>query len=99
MRSRVLKRRFLALLGLAFLFAQIGALTHAYSHLPDSAGARQACGECLSFAPLLAAAGASDHAFHFACGTVYAPPCPISFSFLSAFTHPGFRSRAPPVLA
>jgi hypothetical protein len=58
-----------ALLALALVLAQTGAMVHACSHLRASdeqlsspLGASQTCPDCLSFAPLLAAAGGRSHA-------------------------------------
>jgi hypothetical protein len=58
-----------ALLALALVLAQTGAMVHACSHLRASnehlsspGGAAQTCADCLSFAPLLAAAGSRSHA-------------------------------------
>jgi hypothetical protein len=93
------------LLALGLLFAQTGALVHACSHL-RAAGERQGapapssmCGDCLSFAPLLAAAG----------GTGPAPPAVVPesgtrYRMLTALLvgqarHRAFRSRAPPSLS
>src|SRR5512140_2273821 len=54
---------------LALLFAQIGAMTHAYAHLSarDQSSAQQSiggsheiCGDCLNYAPLLSAAGSQQ---------------------------------------
>lgn len=57
-----------ALLALALVFAQTGAMLHGCSHLRASdehlsapGGASQTCADCLSFAPLLAAAGGRSH--------------------------------------
>jgi hypothetical protein len=90
----------------ALFFAQIGAMTHAYSHVPDlRAGASQQtnlgihdfCKDCLNFAPLLSAAGAPavlPFAIPQPCSN--APQaqitCLVELKFLRAF-----RSRAPPV--
>jgi len=50
------RRWIVHLLSLAFLFAQLGMVVHASSHLkadPHAAPSQgQLCGECLSFAPL-----------------------------------------------
>jgi hypothetical protein len=91
---------------LALLFAQIGAMAHAYTHDPEQRvsssqqaglGIHDFCKDCLNFAPLLSAAGAPA-ALPFAipqpCRT--APQaqitCLVDLKFLLAF-----RSRAPPV--
>lgn len=91
---------------LALIFAQMGAMAHAYSHVPDkppvsSQPANQDthdfCKDCLNFAPLLSAAGAPTalpFALPQACSV--APQaqitCLVDLKFLLAF-----RSRAPPV--
>jgi hypothetical protein len=86
------------LLSLAFLFAQLGMVVHASTHLksdPDNA-ATQFCGQCLSSAPLQNMVGGGaivlpavetlhDHAIE-ALIRADAPH--------GAFT--AFRSRAPP---
>jgi len=90
---------------LALIFAQLGAMAHAYSHVPEttSLSAQQAklgihdlCKDCLNFAPLLSAAGAPA-AFPFALPQAcsLAPQaqiaCLVELKFRLAF-----RSRAPP---
>jgi hypothetical protein len=90
---------------LALLFAQIGAMAHAYSHTPEMGvsshqtdlGIHDFCKDCLNFAPLLSAAGAPaslPFAIPQPCRT--APQaqitCLVDLKFLLAF-----RSRAPPV--
>jgi hypothetical protein len=91
---------------LALFFAQIGAMTHAYSHVPDSVagsspqsnlGIHDFCKECLNFAPLLSAAGApAALPFAIAQACRDAPrahiSCLVELKFLRAF-----RSRAPPI--
>jgi hypothetical protein len=67
-------RRITLITAAALLLAQIGAMTHAYSHDAASAqssphriaagvragtGAHEFCNDCLSFAPLLSAGGAA----------------------------------------
>ena len=63
--NRKVARRVALVTSLALLFAQYGALAHAYSHLHSSSNSTyvldahgKQCAECLTFAPLLAAAGA-----------------------------------------
>ena len=93
---------------LALIFAQLGAMTHAYSHVPDkpplssqqaNQGIHDFCKDCLNFAPLLSAAGAPaalPFALPQACSV--APQAQITrlvdLKFLLAF-----RSRAPPLSA
>jgi hypothetical protein len=93
---------FVCVLSLAFLVAQLGAETHAFSHivtdphgLPNKV---QACGTCLSYAPLLGAVGNSRcvwiaeqcEAAHGAPASSIPIPC---LPLLRAF-----QSRAPPAL-
>ena len=101
--------RIAVLAALALLFAQLGALSHAYSH--DAAVASTAsthrtgaaghdpCNECLAYAPLLCAAGAPA-----------ALPVPLpqsrglatrttAASLLNLDLTLAFRSRAPPLTA
>jgi len=89
-----------AFLALALLFAQAAAQAHSHSHLkaPDPAGvSSQLCGECLSFAPLLAAAGAPDSVFVFHCRLVAEAIREAVLLVPHVFYH-AFRSRAPPHL-
>jgi hypothetical protein len=98
--------RWAAIAAAALLIAQMGALAHAYSHVPQTRsvsahqpipGTHDFCNDCLNFAPLLAAAGAPavlppvlPQGCHAAPS---APPCSlVDLKFLLAF-----RSRAPPV--
>jgi hypothetical protein len=90
---------------LALIVAQVGAMAHAYTHVPKvsqisgqlpAPADHQVCGECLNFAPLLAAAGAPTL-------PVYVqPPAhgPVTSaqpaSRLSCKPLLAFRSRAPP---
>jgi hypothetical protein len=90
----------------ALLFAQIGAMTHAYSHTADITpasahqslpGAHDVCGDCLSFAPLLSAAG-TPSALPFIEPQGRSPGIPAqSISRVERSPHLAFRSRAPPV--
>ena len=90
-------------LSLALLFAQLGIVVHASTHLKQNPHAAptqaQLCGECASFAPmqnmvggaptvLLAVSISHDRALD--CATIASVPH-------RAFT--AFRSRAPPVSA
>ncbi len=92
-------------MAVALFFAQIGAMAHGYSH--DARGSDAAthrstpashdfCGDCLSFAPLLAAAGAvSPLAFAVPLGAALAP---LAVRRVEVDRPPrlAFRSRAPP---
>ena len=90
----------------ALLFAQIGAMTHAYAHLRGSdqpsvhsslGAGHEICGDCLNYAPLLSAAGSP------ASVALHLPPAPttvVEVRHVSrAANRPliSFRSRAPPV--
>ena len=89
-------------LSLALLIGQMGATTHAYSHVADDPQGlpetTQGCRTCHSFAPLLSAVGGSQ-------SVLLVAPCAADV-FVSASSmlvpdsphHPAFRSRAPPVL-
>jgi hypothetical protein len=92
---------------LLLVLAQLGAMNHAYSHVPqasasvqDSSPASHAvCDECLSFAPLLSSAGSPVIA------QFVTPPAraialrAIAASALNDRLDLAFRSRAPPVSA
>jgi hypothetical protein len=98
--------RFVAITAIALLIAQLGAMAHAYSHVPDirpaaalqSSGAYDFCSDCLSFAPLLSAAGAP------AALPRIAPPAlsprlqAEPRSLVDSRPRLAFRSRAPPSL-
>ena len=89
------------------LLAQLGAMHHAYSHVPSAAttaqdsnrGIHPVCDDCLSFAPVLSAAG-SPTVLAFV-----APPAralalrAVAASLISHRLDLAFRSRAPPVSA
>jgi hypothetical protein len=105
-RTHRLEFRVALIAALALIFAQLGAMTHAYSHTPEKSlvasqqanpGIHDFCKDCLNFAPLLSAAGAPvplPLALAQACSV--APQaqitCLVNLKFLLAF-----RSRAPPV--
>jgi hypothetical protein len=98
--------RIAAIAALALLIAQLGAMTHAYSHdaaaapvsthQPQPAG-HEFCGDCLNFAPLLSAAGApAALPFIEPQGRSFALHAERS-SLVDRHPHLAFRSRAPPV--
>ncbi len=100
-----LRIRWAAVAALALLIAQMGAMAHAYSHVPQtrSVSAQQPipshdfCGDCLNFAPLLASAGAPTALpFVLPQGRHAAPPAP-RYSLVDLKLLLAFRSRAPPV--
>ena len=95
------RRWFVHVLSLALLFAQLGMVVHASSHLKQDPHAtptqQQLCGQCASFAPmqnmvggsptvLLAVTVSTDRALE--CDAIVSVPH-------RAFS--AFRSRAPPV--
>jgi hypothetical protein len=89
------------LLTLALVIAQTGAVLHGYSHLrapSEPARSGQSCGDCLSFSPLLTAAGGTVHLHLFArmhAGMRYLPP--VAPLVGQASQH-AFFARAPPLL-
>jgi hypothetical protein len=105
-RSHRQEFRIAALVALALFFAQMGAITHAYTHQPSTAktsasqkiaNSHEFCSDCLNFAPLLAAAGTPTVLPFSLQFTQSAPPPAPPASFLDHRTHLAFRSRAPPV--
>jgi hypothetical protein len=91
----------LGLLGAFLLFAQLGALAHAYSHdrAPGFAAIHNAettCAECPSFAPLLGGAPPNPTLLHIES------PAPVvlreesTSNFRDSSLILAFRSRAPP---
>jgi hypothetical protein len=100
-----LRLRFAVIAALALVIAQLGAMAHAYTHVPQTraAAAQQTspsvhdfCSDCLNFAPLLAAAGApAAQPFALPQGCCVAPLSqPDSLLDLKLLL--AFRSRAPP---
>jgi hypothetical protein len=94
------------LLAFALIFAQLGAITHLYSHVRmggDATGLAakisHVCPDCQSFAPVLGNAGASTHTVAMAStqgATRYLLPLAPRFARAPLTA---FRSRAPPLLA
>ena len=91
------------MLAMALLIAQFGAQAHLYSHLHPGSGATEQldshgrlCSECLSFAPLLSAAGTPSHLFDIAPQGVIPAPSDAVVSLITRSPTPAFRSRAPP---
>jgi hypothetical protein len=91
----------LGLLGAFLLFAQLGALAHAYSH-DRAAGfaaiqtAETTCAECPSFAPLLGGAHPSPTLLHIESPAPVLVREEITSSFRDSSLNLAFRSRAPP---
>jgi hypothetical protein len=98
---------FAAVAAIVLVLAQLGAMNHAYSHVPQVAAtvqdanpaAHAVCDECLSFAPMLSSAGSPSFA------TFVAPPAraialaAVAAALLNHRLDLAFRSRAPPVSA
>jgi hypothetical protein len=94
------------LLTLALLVAQTGAVMHAYSHLSASGESRgvpatsnQSCPDCLSFAPLLAAAGGTSHSLTVARARIATTYRTLAAPLVGFSPQHAFLSRAPPSLA
>jgi hypothetical protein len=101
--SQTFHLRAALLVAMALLIAQFGAQAHVYSHLHvgsstteqlDSHG--RLCSECLSFAPLLSAAGTPTHLLAIVPQGVIAAPGDAVASLIARTPTPAFRSRAPP---
>jgi hypothetical protein len=91
------------MVAMALLVAQFGGQAHVYSHLhlaPDSTQQLDShgrlCSECLSFAPLLSAAGTPSHLFAIVPQGVIAAPSDAVASLITRAPTAAFRSRAPP---
>ena len=87
----------------AFLFAQYGALAHAYSHLHSTSTSTylldahgKQCADCLTFAPLLSAAGAPDSEPFIAPQSVNPAPAAAADSLIARRFSASYSSRAPP---
>jgi hypothetical protein len=91
----------LGLLGALLLFAQLGALAHAYSH-DRAAGftaihtAETTCAECPSFAPLLVGAPPNPTLLHVESPAPVVLREEIASNFRDSSLTLAFRSRAPP---
>jgi hypothetical protein len=96
--------RFAAITAIALLIAQLGAMAHAYSHVPDirpaaalqSGGAHDFCSDCLSFAPLLSAAGTPAALPRIAPQALSPRLHAEPRSLVDSRPRLAFRSRAPP---
>jgi len=104
-RAHRVEFRITALAVLAFFIAQMGAIAHAYTHQPSaqtsayqqSQSSHELCGDCLNFAPLLAAAGTPAAPPFSLPNAESSQPASVPVSFLDHRTYLAFRSRAPPV--
>jgi hypothetical protein len=101
-----LRLRFAVIAALALVIAQLGAMAHAYTHVPETRAvsaqqttpsAHDFCNDCLNFAPLLAAAGApAALPFVLPQALCLAPQSQLG-ARLDLEILLAFRSRAPPV--
>jgi hypothetical protein len=92
-------------LSLALLFAQFGAIAHAYTHSRYSPGQigvpadqAQLCSQCQSGAPLLAAADCASFDFELCPAQCEATVQSKAVSLIDASARHSFQSRAPPHL-
>jgi hypothetical protein len=97
--------RLAVIAALALFIAQLGAMNHAYSHVPGAnttsshptPASHDVCDDCLNFAPLLSAAGAPTAL------PLIQPPGrgmaahAVVIDPVHLHPHLSFRSRAPPV--
>jgi hypothetical protein len=93
-------------LALALVVAQTGAVLHECSHLRASRESRgvpatstQSCPACLSYAPVLAAAGGTSQALTAAVAQAGKTPRTPVAPLVGYSPQHAFRSRAPPLLA
>ena len=90
------------LLSLALLIGQLGAETHAYTHLLDDTdglpSTTQNCRACLSSAPLQSAVGSSPTSFIVARCEAEAFVPLDAIVVAQGPAHRAFQSRAPPAL-
>lgn len=89
----------------ALLFAQYGALAHAYSHLHSTSTSTyfldahgKQCADCLTFAPLLSTAGAPSSEPFIAPQSVSLAPAAAADSLIARRFSAAYSSRAPPSL-
>jgi len=95
------RRWFVHVLSLALLFAQLGMVVHASTHLKADPHARpaqsQLCGECVSFASMQNAVGGTPTVVFAATVSPDAAPESESASQVPHRAFSAFRSRAPPI--
>src|SRR6478735_2573992 len=94
------RRWFVHVLSLALLFAQLGMVVHAGTHLKADPHARpsqnQLCGECVSFASMQNAVGGTPYVVFAATVTPDVAPESNAASQIPHRAFSAFRSRAPP---
>ena len=104
-KPRRFELRIAVLAALALLFAQLGAMSHAYSHNAvesptsthrDGATNHELCNDCLAYAPLLCAAGAPTALPCIQPQSGGLVPRSTPDSLLNLDLTLAFRSRAPP---
>ena len=88
-------------LSLALLFAQLGMVVHASTHLKTDPHARptqsQLCGECVSFASMQNVVGGTPTVVFAATVSPEAAPESSAVSQVPHRAFSAFRSRAPPI--
>ena len=101
--SRTVARRVTLVTAWALIFAQYGALAHAYSHLHPSSVSTylldahgKQCAECLTFAPMLSTAGAPASQPFIAPQSVELAPASVAESLIARRFTASYSSRAPP---
>ena len=104
MPLRRYKFRYCIALIAALLWAQFGAVAHGYSHLRGGAGSgdftyghARLCNDCLSFAPLTAAADAPVQAVLRVFFVARAALSVADVAFIQRALRLAYRSRAPPI--
>ena len=95
------RRWFVHMLSLALLFAQLGMVVHANSHLRADPHATptqaQLCGECLSFAPMQNMVGGAPTVVLAVQVSHGRPLDSAAFVDVPHRAFSAFRSRAPPI--
>jgi hypothetical protein len=100
--------RIAVLTAVALLLAQLGAMSHAYSHDAAAgpapahqigAGSHNPCDECIAYAPLLSAAGTPAALPSIEPQSFDLPSRAVADSLVDLSLTLAFRSRAPPATA
>ena len=93
------RRWFVHVLSLALLFAQLGMVVHASTHLKAKphATSSQLCGECASFSPMQNMVGAAPPVLFAVHVSHDRAPDTAAFANVPHRAFTAFRSRAPPV--
>jgi hypothetical protein len=98
---------FAVIAAIVLVLAQLGAMNHAYTHVPQVAAtvqdsnpaAHSICDDCLSFAPVLSAAGSHTLLLFVAPPARAVALRAVAASLFNNRLNLAFRSRAPPVSA